>query len=99
MSRQYYLHLRPRLQAVGYTCEVVFSDTDSFCLRLQRIEEEEGDKRLPDYLEQLRDIMDFSNYDPSHPLYNQTCANLLGYWKDELKARTMIYFCGSKYAC
>ena len=60
-------------------CKVIFSDTDSLCMEIQT-----NSKKSP--LLKLKDIMDFSNYPQSHPLYSITRKNKLSFFKDETKS-------------
>lgn len=56
---------------------VMMSDTDSFLLKLKRVKEDEA-------VEQISEVMDFSNYDPSHPLYDASKAKTPGLLKNEM---------------
>jgi hypothetical protein len=82
---QYYNVIKPLL---NNRCQVLFTDTDSFCLQVVSPMSE------LEIFEKLSPIMDFSNYPSSHPLYNPTRKNCLGYWKDELKSGVMTEFVG-----
>lgn len=61
--------------------DLLFSDTDSFCFKVTN-------KEL--FWKHIKPYMDYSNYDPSHPLFDESCKAKLGFLKDEL--------CG-KYKC
>jgi len=63
------------------TFEMAFSDTDSFAFKMSNKEA---------FWKHIRPYMDYSNYDPSHSLYDESCKAQLGFLKDEL--------CG-KYQC
>ena len=84
MIRAYYEQVLPRLPL---NTRILFSDTDSLCLRTSA-------PSLDFCLRKLEDIMDFSNYDPSHPLYSQSRKNQLGYFKDECKGDRLTEFVG-----
>lgn len=83
MFSQFYKQIKPRLGR----CKVAFSDTDSLLLIVKT-------KRKVDNLDKLKDIMDFSNYDPSHPKFNASNKNALGFFKDEMKGEKIDEFVG-----
>jgi len=86
MFQQFYNVIRPALSPSDV--QVLFSDTDSFCLAVKS--EEKG----VDHLDKLKHIFDFSNYHPSSPKFSKEHANKLGYFKDELKGGRMTEFIG-----
>ena len=71
---EYYERIRPVL---GPSCRVLMSDTDSLLLYFYGMSRTAA-------LRHLEPMMDFSNYPPSHPLYDETKKMKLGYWKDEM---------------
>lgn len=56
---------------------MVMSDTDSFLLAIRGVREEEA-------LGRLAKVMDFSNLDPAHPLYDESRKKIPGYLKSEV---------------
>ena len=58
-------------------------DTDSFFLQLTV----DHDKTASDVLNSLKDMVDFSNYPTTHPLYSNDNKARLGCFKDELAGR------------
>ena len=60
-----------------------FSDTDSFLFKVKCDD-------LVDNLASLRHMFDFSKYDKDHPLYDDSRANHLFFFKDELKGKAAI---------
>ena len=74
--------------ALDFKCLVIFTDTDSLCILVYNGMVKEEIFKL------LRHIMDFSNYDKNHPMYNSSRRNRLGFWKDELKGSDLEAFCG-----
>lgn len=45
--------------------------------------------------EKLKDILDFSNFQKDHPLYDASRMNKLGFWKDECKGQDIQEFAGA----
>ena len=76
------------LPALGPGCTAIFTDTDSLCLRIQ------GNETMSQVLDKLAGVMDYSNYDKSHPRYSVARANQLGYWKDEMRGSAILEFVG-----
>lgn len=83
MYRQYYNEIKPRLGDV----EVLFSDTDSFCLQVKN-------NAVTDNLAKLKGIMDYSNYPSEHPNFSHKQKNQLGLFKDELKGGKILDYVG-----
>jgi hypothetical protein len=81
----YYNVIRP---ALGNRCSVLFTDTDSLCLRIV------NDMSMDEVLDQLAPILDTSNYPTDHPRYDPSRKNKLGYWKDELAGQILREFVG-----
>lgn len=84
MYTQFYQVIRPKLE--GRDVQVLFSDTDSFALKITSL----ANKKSGDVLAELSDIFDFSNYKPSSHNFSKQNAGKLGFWKDEL--------CGSVFS-
>jgi hypothetical protein len=82
---QYYNVIKPSLDN---RCQVLFTDTDSFCLQIVSPMTE------LEVFQRLEQVMDFSNYPENHPLFNPTRKNKLGFWKDELKSGELTEFVG-----
>ena len=74
MQSLYYDEILPKL-GEGKVA-VVLSDTDSFLLVCAARDEEE-------VMEKLEDVMDFSNLDPSHPLFSEAVKKVPGFLKNE----------------
>ena len=81
----YYERIKP---ALGEKCAVLFTDTDSLCLRVT------GKLTKDQVLDKLADVMDYSNYPKDHPRYSQARQNQLRYWKDEMKGSNLVEFVG-----
>ena len=70
-----------------------FSDTDSFLFQVKC-------GNLIDKLKEMEHMFDFSKYDKNHVLYNNTRANHLFYFKDEMKGQSAITdFIGLRPKC
>ena len=70
-----------------------FSDTDSFLFQIKN-------KNLESEKTKLKHIFDFSKYPKSHPLFDESKANQLFYFKDELKGKAAItHFIGLRPKC
>ena len=74
MYRQYYTVLTPHFK----TMKLLFTDTDS-------VMAEVDSNNITHNLQALKDHFDFSNYPNTHPLYDPSCKNVTGLWKDETK--------------
>ena len=88
MYNSYYNNIKPKFRE----CNVIFSDTDSLCLEIKS-----NTPILP--LSQLKEIMDFSNYDKSHPLHDNGRKNQLFYFKDEVAGDPIAKFVGLRAKC
>lgn len=86
MYQQFYNVIRPSLK--NCDVQVIFSDTDSFCMAVKSRE------KGADHLDKLKQIFDFSNYHHSSPKFSKENANKLGFFKDELKGGRMTKFIG-----
>ena len=70
-----------------------FSDTDSFLFQVKC-------SNLIDKLDSMKHMFDFSKYDKAHPLYDNSRANHLFYFKDEMKGQASITkFIGLRPKC
>lgn len=81
MYWQYYDVIKPKLGS----CEVLMSDTDSLLLAVNNSQKN---------IKKLKKIIDFSNYPETHPYYNISKKNQLGFFKDELCGGKITQFCG-----
>lgn len=71
--------------------ELAFTDTDSFAVKV-------SDSQA--FWKHVNDIMDYSNYDPTHPQYDTSCKAKFGYFKDELAGKTVCTeFVGLRAKC
>jgi hypothetical protein len=95
LYNQFYCKIRKLLPE----CEinVAFSDTDSLFLTV----DEKSSIKPFNHLERLKDLMDFSNYDKSSPLYSTNNASVLGFFKDEVAGAKIRDYVGvrSKTYC
>lgn len=80
MFSKYYKEIQPQLQ-----CNVLYGDTDSLILHVKS-------NNPTNLVQDLIDIMDFSNYPITHPKHNSQHKNQLGYFKDELCGQKMKKF-------
>jgi hypothetical protein len=86
MQSLLYDTIKPALASDG-GCSVVMSDTDSFVVA----------SRMPNsdaFLERIKHVVDFSNYDPSHRLFDRSKAKELGYVKNEVPRAEIARFVG-----
>ena len=84
MQHLLYNVVKPRF---GGRASVLMSDTDSWVLVAPRA--------TPDQIvQELSDVMDFSNYDPAHPLYDGSRKSMVGYLKNEVSGDTVTRFAG-----
>lgn len=84
MYKSYYFDIMPLFKDI----RVNFSDTDSFCLSVDR-----GNIFA---IEKMKHLIDFSNYPIDHHRYNMERKNELGYFKDELCGKELQVFIGLK---
>lgn len=88
MYKAFYKDIKPKFE----NCTVIFSDTDSLCLKIQ--------SRIPiTPLTQLADLMDFSNYPVDHPNHDSSRRNKLFFFKDELAGERMTEYVGLRSKC
>ena len=82
------------IKTFGQNVELLFSDTDSFCMSLF------CPKGYTESFKKISKHFDFSNYDPSHPFYSKKNEKALGFFKDELKGKiSATKFCGLRSKC
>jgi len=75
MQRLYYEKIVARL---GSGCvSIIMSDTDSFLIEVKGLTETE-------VMQRLADVMDFSNLDPSDPLFDDSRRKIPGFLKNEI---------------
>lgn len=73
--------------------DLLFTDTDSFCLQLTT-------KNFLKDMKQLDFLFDFSKYPKNHPLYSTENAGRAFYFKDELAGQFVAgSFCGLRPKC
>lgn len=75
MYDHYYNNIQP-IFGVGNVA-VLMSDTDSFLLKIKGC-------KVDDVVSQLAPVMDFSNYDPNHPFFDDKRAKMPGLLKNEM---------------
>jgi hypothetical protein len=81
MYDMYYNHIVPAVGGFD-KLDLLATDTDSFILCVKGTREE--------FFKNISKIMDFSNFPPTHELYNVARKGELGYFKDEMKGATEI---------
>ena len=81
MYRSYYNTIQQHFGKENVS--LCFSDTDSFLLKVRC-------NNLEREMKKLEHIFDFSKYPKQHPLFDDSRANQLFYFKDELKGRAAI---------
>lgn len=84
MFHLFYHKVKPLLDC---PVSVLFSDTDSFLLL---VKESDSDK----VVSALKEVMDFSNYPPTHPLFDPSRKNICGYLKNEVSHEEIQHFVG-----
>ena len=88
MQSSWYEEILPRLGG-WRECTMILSDTDSFVFQVRQ-------ESTNEILEKLAPIMDFSNLDLSHPLYDVSRAKKLGFFKTELPSARIREVVGLK---
>ena len=83
MLSLFYKHIRP---AFMNKATILLSDTDSFVLALSSPSTDHA-------ISVLGDVMDTSNYKPSHPLYNASRKNVPGLLKNESPDQDIVEVC------
>jgi hypothetical protein len=84
MAKKLYSTIMPAFGNDPKNCEVLFSDTDSYIMRIKG----ESSAKI---LAKLNEIMDYSNYDSRMPNYDGGHRrNVPGFFKDELLGRYII---------
>lgn len=84
MQRTYYETLAPRFNG---RLSTLMTDTDSWVLATPTCAPDETVGRLAD-------VMDCSNYEPSHPLHDMGRKNRVGYLKNEVPKDEIVKFIG-----
>ena len=84
MQKMWYTEVRP---AFGGKVSLMMTDTDSW---IMLCDEPSTDAMVG----KLSHIMDFSNYNPSHPFYDPARKNIVGYLKNELPGAPLEKFVG-----
>ncbi|XP_053209828.1 uncharacterized protein LOC128393656 [Panonychus citri] len=87
--KMYELHYDKFKNHFNDKIQLIYTDTDSL------IYEVETDNLTQDF-QSLLEIMDFSNYDPSSPLYSTDNHRKIGYLKDEMGGKPIHEFIGIK---
>ena len=87
----HYNHIKVKY---GNKAKLLFTDTDSLCYH---IETEDVYKDMAENKQQY----DFSDYEPSHFLYDESNKKVIGKMKDETNGKPIVEFCGlrSKMYC
>ena len=89
----YQSYVKFKLHFGSRNIRLCFSDTDSFLFKVKC-------DNLIDKLDSMKEMFDFSKYDETHPLYDNSRANHLFYFKDEMKGRASIKkFIGLRPKC
>ena len=83
MYEFYYIVLQPKFGEDNI--EILYTDTDSFILKLKTL-------NLTKALKKLKHYFDFSNYPKDHVLYDTSNTKVPGKFKDELGGEEMIEF-------
>lgn len=87
MYHAFYNVLRKKLK----NCELLFSDTDSLLVKF-----ESAEKCLSDDIKKINFMIDTSNYNENHPLYDASRKGKLGLFKLEHPNSDIVSFCGLK---
>ncbi len=87
MQKFYYETIQPAFGVDG--CSVLMTDTDSFLLEVSAPSIDEAVGRI-------KHVMDFSNYDRSHPFFSMDKAKALGHLKNEVPKANIEKFVGLK---
>jgi hypothetical protein len=83
----YNFHYNVILKRYGTNARLLFTDTDSLAYDI-RCDDVYNDMYID------RDLYDFSNYDPSSPLYSKANEKVIGKFKDECGGKAPIEFVG-----
>ena len=86
MTSLFYKVIQP---AFDKQAAVLMSDTDSFALLLPVESPDEACRRLSH-------VMDFSNLDPQHPMYDASRKSKIGFLKNESPHYRIVRFCALK---
>ena len=94
MYEAFYTKIKPQFEC----CEVIFSDTDSLCMEVHTSRSDQQQTNSQP-LQKIAGMMDFSNYPPSHSLYNSSRQNKLFFFKDEMRGERLEKFVGLRAKC
>jgi hypothetical protein len=83
----YNFHYNVILKRYGSNCRLLFTDTDSLTYSINT-------PNVYTDMAQDQHLYDFSNYDPSHPLYSKVNEKVIGKFKDECGGTPPIEFVG-----
>ena len=72
--------------------QLVYTDTDSYVSKTDNDDVHEDLKEISEYIS-------FSDYHPSHPIYDKTNQKVLGKFKDELNGRISFTGLRPKSCC
>ena len=86
----YSLHYKLFKDYYKNNIQLIYTDTDSLIYEIQT------DKYYDDLKNYFAPIMDFSNFDKSHPLFSEKNKKLIGYLKSEYGEKNMNEFVGLK---
>merc|ERR1712121_156154 len=83
----------------SYNPSLIYADTDSFIIKYHVPNKTSDEKAFWENVKVLKilknkEIMDFSNYHPSHPLYDSSTKGKLGLLKDEFPRSIISEFIG-----
>ena len=84
MARFHYDTMKPLFRD---GLKLLFTDTDSFCYKI-------SDSRVDEKLLSIKNQLDTSEYEKSHPLYSEENKNVLGMFKDETHGVPITEFVG-----
>ena len=87
------------LKVIFPNCELLFTDTDSFCLSIPKTEEEVHfiiKNAIIDEEIKCVDLFDFSDFPEEHKMYSLKNQKVLGKMKDEMKGNHLLEFIGIK---
>ena len=93
MYQLLYLFL-PKIFGTWYTVHPLYSDTDSFLLKI--VAKDESAPTPNDIYRANSKYFDFSNFPTTHPLYHTKNAKQKGYFKFEYGSRELTEFVGLK---
>lgn len=92
LAKRFMFQFHYKVMKNRFNCKVLYHDTDSLFYKIQTEDLYEDLKIVQDELA----CFDFSNYDPSHPLYDVSNRLVALKFKDELPNDIVKEFCGLK---